>query len=67
MFGQQDGVWVGVPCKPKDGLLRTNVTVAELNAEVEATEVARSIRAVLSNPSPEPRPSAARRERCFQW
>ncbi len=34
VFGRQDGVWVGVQCKQKDGLLRTKVTVAELEAEV---------------------------------
>ena len=35
VFGRHDGDWVGVQCKQKDGLLRTKVTVAELEAEVQ--------------------------------
>jgi tetratricopeptide (TPR) repeat protein len=36
VYGQHDGGWVGVQCKQKDGLLRTKVTVKELDAEVAA-------------------------------
>lgn len=34
VYGQDDGRWVGVQCKQKDGLLWREVTVAELEAEV---------------------------------
>lgn len=35
IFGRTAAGWVGVQCKQKDGLLRTQVTVAELEGEVE--------------------------------
>jgi hypothetical protein len=39
VYGRRpDGGWVGVQCKQKDGLLRTKVTVAELEAEVAAAK-----------------------------
>src|ERR1035438_4402625 len=34
VYGQQDGRWVGVQCKQKDGQLRSKVTVKELEREV---------------------------------
>lgn len=34
VFGRHAGRWVGVQCKQKDGLLRSKVSVSELNAEV---------------------------------
>jgi WD40 repeat protein len=35
VYGQKDGKWVGVQCKQKNGLLRTKVTIRELDAEVK--------------------------------
>lgn len=36
LFGHENGQLVGVQCKQKDGRLRSTLTVAELEAEVEA-------------------------------
>ena len=36
IFGQQQGKWIGVQCKQKDGLLRHRVTHNELAKEVAA-------------------------------
>lgn len=36
VFGKSPKGWAGVQCKQKDGLLRTSVTVAELDTEVAA-------------------------------
>ena len=36
VFGRSGGGWVGIQCKQKDGLLRTRVTVGELEQEVAA-------------------------------
>ncbi len=38
VFGQYDGKWAGVQCKPKDGLLWSNLTNAELEKEVETAK-----------------------------
>lgn len=35
VWGQCDGRWIGVQCKRRDGLLRTSVTVKELEHEVQ--------------------------------
>ncbi|MEI7731001.1 MAG: hypothetical protein WCO56_15605 [Verrucomicrobiota bacterium] len=34
VFGQKDGRWIGVQCKQKDGLLRSKLTVKDLETEV---------------------------------
>jgi hypothetical protein len=34
IFGRQDGNWVGVQCKKKDGLLHAKLSVQELKREV---------------------------------
>jgi tetratricopeptide (TPR) repeat protein len=36
VFGQHRGKWIGVQCKQKDGLLRSKLTITELNSEVTA-------------------------------
>jgi hypothetical protein len=41
VFGRAADGWVGVQCKQKDGLLRTRVTVAELDREVAAARTFR--------------------------
>jgi hypothetical protein len=38
VFGQQQGKWVGIQCKQKDGLLRTKVTPTELEEEVRSAK-----------------------------
>jgi len=38
VFGQPQGKWAGVQSKQKDGLLRSKVTIKELEAEVEAAK-----------------------------
>ena len=38
VFGRHRGNWVGIQCKQKNGLLRTKVTAAELEKEVEAAK-----------------------------
>src|ERR1041385_4853805 len=38
VYGRQDGQWMGVQCKQKDGLLRRKVTRMELETEVKAAE-----------------------------
>jgi tetratricopeptide (TPR) repeat protein len=37
VFGKADSIQIGVQCKQKDGLLRTKVTVSELEREVAAS------------------------------
>jgi len=34
VYGRNDGRWIGVQCKQKDGLLRAEVTVGELEDEI---------------------------------
>src|ERR1044072_2627284 len=34
VYGQTGGQWIGVQCKQKDGLLRSKVTITELEREV---------------------------------
>src|SRR6202166_5454095 len=38
VFGQPQGKWAGVQSKQKDGLLRSKVTIKELEAQVEAAK-----------------------------
>jgi hypothetical protein len=38
VFGQLSNQWHGIQCKKKDGALRSKLTVAELNAEVNAAK-----------------------------
>ena len=38
VYGQRQDEWIGVQCKQKDGLLRTKLTVKELEEEVEAAK-----------------------------
>src|SRR5258708_5121270 len=38
VFGVNQGNWIGVQCKQKDGLLRHKLTLKELNEEVAAAQ-----------------------------
>ena len=38
VFGQRQGMWIGVQCKQKDGMLRRKVTITELDEEVAAAK-----------------------------